>query len=108
VLYDVAPDSGRVYEGGMIECLRSRVLEMNYTESPAPALILVRAAFFAKRFGLRFGPKLQDYVDNQLPKVEPKLDYAQKKYFGDILMPIPALKRVLFAGGVTEASAQER
>lgn len=78
----------KVHDGGFNECMRTRTLELQNPEVVSPALCIIRACVFAMRFQLTWGPKLQAYSLQELPKLDAKtLDRVQRNYYGQIKVP---------------------
>ncbi len=84
---------------GMREAWETKVLDVNYEVNPFPLACLVRAAVFAHRYNLSFGPKLQRYVTEH-PITAGKLNGFRKQHYKGIydMVDVPT---VLAAGGVT-------
>lgn len=75
--------SKEFFEAGFFECMDKRVLEMLCPEVPYAALFLVRAARFAEKFHLGFGPKLEEYITRIGPTLTlERLMAVQKSYYG--------------------------
>lgn len=79
-LADIVPELERVYDGGMSEAMRTRVLEMQFPSTPSPTMLVIRAAMFSMRFQMKFGPRLRAFVSENTPP-EAEIDASVRKHF---------------------------
>lgn len=59
-----------VYEGGFIEAMETRILEVNFWDNPFPVLAVLRSLVTLKRFKMSPGPKLRQYIEEYGPKIK--------------------------------------
>lgn len=77
---------------------QEHVLEVNYPDNPYPLLALIRTVVFVKKFGMRLGPKLEDWIlGKRLEVKEGLVGRIQQKYFGRRVVSPEELSRVLDA-----------
>lgn len=86
-----------LYDGGFQKCIETKTLEISYAPNADAfvALTLVRAAMFAKKLDLRFGPQLTAYIHKNYAKTEKRLDSAQRGYYGKRMMPTEEIRAIL-------------
>lgn len=77
---------------------QERVLELNYPENPFPLLALIRIVAFVKKFKMKLGPKLEDWIlGMRLQAKEGLASHVQNKYFGRRVVTPEEMSRVLDA-----------
>jgi hypothetical protein len=88
VAVSLFPDAGggrSVYSHGFFECLRTRTLELNYSENPFPELSVVRSLFSALRLRYSLGPKLCAYISEIGKEVGvEQLEAIQRDHYGRV------------------------
>ena len=79
----IDPINSEVYEAGFFECMSSKTLELVSPHVASITLVLVRAMVFARRYGLTFGPKLSQFIQEKGPKLSlAKVMQLQLMFFG--------------------------
>lgn len=64
-------NNGLVWDGGFEDALRHRILEINFWDNPVPFFNLMRAVVMLKRYGMRPGSQLRDFLatyGTQIPR----------------------------------------
>lgn len=87
---------GIVHDGGFRQAFQDRVLELNYPFNPVPILCLVRTAVFARKFGMRLGPRLEDWIlQHHLEVKEGRIERMQEVYYGRQVLTREEVQRVI-------------
>lgn len=92
---------------GFTQGFQNRILELNYPENPYPLLALIRTVAFVKKYHMKIGPKLEDWILTQRMEVKEGLvSRVQTKYFGSRVVNYEELSRVLDAACVSARARQ--
>jgi hypothetical protein len=84
-----------LYEAGFLQCVRTRVLDINLEENPFPALAAVRSLVFADKLKYAVSRKLATYIVRECNDhgMDVLID-AQKKHYGHVFMDASFLIRM--------------
>ncbi len=85
ILFEVNPSISRprkIFYEGFYNLINSDVLEVNLEPNPFPDLNIVRALYAAKKFNLKIGPKLGEFIIENAKEFEEEHLYSiyKKKY----------------------------
>jgi hypothetical protein len=85
-----------VHEKNFFTSVVTRIVDINLSANPFPALSVVRTIVVAKKFGLRVTRELASFLISRRGLFEPsELESVQKAHYGEVLFPALMIEALL-------------
>jgi hypothetical protein len=82
----------KIYEGGFYQVMQTGILEINYEPNPFPVSCVMRSLAALKRFDLKPGPGLLEYIRREGSTLKPsRLVKMQELQYNRVYIPADEL-----------------